>query len=332
MKRRKFIILLGGTTVVTWLLPAHQKLEAQQRTTPVIGYLSGGAPGPFAPFLVSFREGLREAGYVEGQNLTTEYRWAEGQYERLPQLASDLVERKVEVIIASGGDLAALAAKGATTTIPIVCTIGDDPVAAGLVASLSRPGGNLTGVSFLFVELHPKRLELVTELVPQARTIALLVNPKSPQTERVVKAMQEAMSAKRLQLEIARAGTESEIDAAFASIGQLKDAALVVQADPFYVARREQLATLAARQALPAIYEGRQFAVAGGLVSYGASVTSVYRQVGVYTGRILKGEKPADLPVQQPTKFELVVNVKAAKAIGLTIPESFLARADEVIE
>jgi len=332
MKRRKFLTLVGGTTVATWLLRCNEKVAAQQGTTRVLGYLSGGAPIPFAPFLAACKEGLREVGYVEGQNLTIEYRWAEGRSEQLPQLASELVGRKVDVIIASGGDLAARAAKAATTTIPIACTIGDDPVAAGLVASLSRPGGNLTGVSFLFVELHPKRLELITELVPQARIIALLVNPKSPQTERVIKAMQEALFARHLQLHIERAGVETEIDAGFASIGQLKDAALVVQADPLYVARREQLAALAARHALPAIYEGRQFAVAGGLVSYGASVTSVYHQVGVYAGRMLKGEKPGDLPVQQPTKFELVVNVKVAKAIGLNIPQSFLARADEVIE
>jgi putative tryptophan/tyrosine transport system substrate-binding protein len=327
IRRREFITLLGGAAALS---PCFAPVCAQQHATPVIGYLSGA--GPFAPFLAAFHEGLRGSGYVEGQNVNFEYRWAEGQYERLPELATDLVARKVDLISAGGGDLAARAAKAATSTIPIVCTIGDDPVATGLVSSLAKPGGNLTGVSLLVVELHPKRLELIAELVPRARVAALLVNPNSPQTERVVKAMQEATRAKGLQLHILKAGNDNEFDTAFASLAQLQAGLLVVQADPFYIARREQLAKLAARHAVPAIYEGRQIVLAGGLMSYGTSFTAVYRQVGAYAGRILKGEKPTDLPVQQPTTFELVINLKAAKALGLTVPPSLLARADEVIE
>jgi putative tryptophan/tyrosine transport system substrate-binding protein len=327
MKRREFISLLGGAAAA-WPLGAR----AQQRTTPVIGYLSGGAPGAFASSLTAFREGLSETGYVEGRNVAIEYRWAEGQYDRLPALAADLVGRKVDLIAASGGDLAARAAKGATSTIPIVFTSGDDPVVTGLVASLARPGGNLTGVNLLVVELHAKRLELITELVPQAKVFALLVNPNSPQTERVVQAVQEAAHVKGLRLHILKAANESEIATAFASLVQLQAGALVQQADPFFINRRDQLALLAARYAIPTIYEGRQFAEAGGLMSYGTSFAEMYRQIGVYSGRILKGEKPADLPVMQPTKFQLVINLKAAKAIGLTVPESFLLRADAVLE
>lgn len=327
LKRREFITLLGSAAV-TWPLAAR----AQQRTIPLLGYLSGVAPGAFAPSLAAFLEGLSKMGYVEGRNLATEYRWAEGHYDRLPALAADLVDRKVDLIAASGGDLAARAAKGATSTIPIVFTSGDDPVVTGLVASLARPGGNLTGVNLLVVELHAKRLDLITELVPQAKVIALLVNPNSPQTERVVQAMQEAARVKGLKLHVLKAANESEIGSAFASLVQLQAGALVQQADPFFLQRRDQLALLAARYAVPAIYEVRQFAEAGGLMSYGTNFAEMYRQIGVYAGRILKGEKPADLPVMQPTKFQLVVNLKAAKAIGLMVPESFLLRADEVIE
>jgi putative ABC transport system substrate-binding protein len=326
MKRREFMAILGGAAA--WPLT----VRAQQRASLLIGYLSGGAPGAFAPSLAAFRQGLKEAGFVEGQNVAIEYRWAEGQYDRLPALAADLVGRKVDLIAASGGDLAARAAKSATSTIPIVFTSGDDPVVAGLVASLARPGGNLTGVNLLVVELHAKRLELITELLPQTRAVALLVNPNSPQTERVVGAMQEAARVKALQLHVLKAADESEIATAFASLIQLQAGALVQQADPFFVNRRDQLALLAARYAVPAIYEGRQFAEAGGLMSYGTNSAEMYRQLGVYSGRILKGEKPADLPVMQPTKFQLVVNLKAAKVIGLKVPESFLLRADEVID
>jgi putative ABC transport system substrate-binding protein len=324
--RRAFIAGLRGAAA--WPFMAR----GQQSALPVIGYLSGGSSGPFAPYLAAFRQGLSKNGFVEGQNVAMEYRWAEGEYNRLPSLASELVSRKVNVIAASGGDLAARAAKSTTSTIPIVFTSGDDPTVTGLVATLARPGGNLTGVSFFVVELHAKRFELITELVPKARIIALLVNPSSPQTERVVGAMQQAARAKGMQLQILKAATDSEIDTAFATFDQLRADVLVEQSDPFFVSRRDQFALLAARHAIPAIYEGRQFAQAGGLISYGPSLSDVYHQVGAYVGRILKGEKPADLPVVQPTKFELVVNLKAAGAIGLTIPEAFLLRADEVIE
>src|SRR5262245_57905387 len=327
MRRREFMSLLCGSAAA-WPLAAR----AQQPAMPVIGYLSGGAPGPFAANVTAFKEGLKEAGCVEGQNVTIEYRWAEGQYDRLPALAAELVGRRVDLIAASGGDLAAHAAKGATSTTPVVFTSGDDPVATGLVTSLARPGGNLTGFAFLVVELHPKRLGLMSELVPLAKVMGLLVNPGSPQTDRVIRMMQEASRAKGIQLRILRAGTESEIGTAFESLVQQPVDALVVQADPFFVNRGQQFAALTARHAVPAIYEGRPFVLAGGLMSYGTNAVAVYRQIGVYAARVLKGEKPADLPVMQPTKFELVINLTAAKAIGLAIPESFLLRADEVIE
>jgi putative ABC transport system substrate-binding protein len=278
--------------------------------------------------VAAFRQGLSETGYVEGQNVAIEYRWADDRYDRLPALAGDLVGRKVDVI-AAFGNVAALAAKSATSMIPIVFSSGDDPVELGLVASLARPGGNLTGVSIQVNELMPKRLELLSELVPQARVIALLVNPNNTSVERM---MQEAARTKGVQLLILKVSTESEIDAAFATLVELQTDALLVGADPFFTNRRDQLVALAARQAVPTIYEWREFAAAGGLISYGPSRTGTWRQVGVYAGKILKGAKPADLPVQQPTTFELVVNLNTAKGLGITLPPSILARADEVIE
>jgi putative ABC transport system substrate-binding protein len=298
---------------------------------PVIGYLHSASPGPNAPFVPEFHQGLSEAGYVEGQNVADrEYRWAEGDYDRLAALAADLVHRNVDVIAALGLP-SALVAKSATSMIPIVFSVGD-PVERGLVASLARPGGNLTGVSLINVQLMPKRLELLSELVPQAGVIALLVNPNNANTERTVRDVEEAARAKGVQLNILKAGTENEVDAAFTSLVQLQAGALVVQADPFFISRRDQFVALALRHAVPAIYALREFAAAGGLISYGTSFTAAFRLVGIYVGKILKGAKPADLPVQQPTTFELVINLKTAKALGLTIPQSLLARADEVIE
>jgi putative ABC transport system substrate-binding protein len=299
---------------------------------PVIGFLGTTAPEPNAPFVAAFHQGLGETGYVEGQNVAIEYRWAEGSYDRLPGLAGDLVDRKVDLIVAGGGSVVALAAKAATSTIPIVFISGDDAVAAGLVASLARPGGNLTGVSFLVVDLTAKLLELLSELVPRANVIALLVNPTNPLTERLTKVAQEAARAKGVQISFLKAGTEREIDAAFTSLSQLKAGALVVGADSFFAAQRDQLVALASSHAIPVIYPFREWVTAGGLVSYGPSLTDVYRQAGSYAGKILKGAKPADLPVQQPTRFELVINLKTANALGLSVPQALLARADEVIE
>ena len=323
--RREFLIGLG--TALAWPLAAR----AQHKAMPVIGFLGFGWPGPAAPSLAAFRQELSGTGYVEGQNVAIEYRWAEGSYDRLPALAADLVGRKVDVIVTQGGPLSARAAKSATSTIPIVFITGSDPIAAGLVASLARPGGNLTGFSNLIVELMPKRLELLSELAPQARVIALLVNPNNSNAEPIIRGAQEAARA-RLQLHILKASTESEIDTAFTTLVQLKIGALFVGADAFFASRREQLVTLASRYAVPAIYEWREFAELGGLISYGPSLAGTWRQVGIYAGKILKGANPADLPVQQPTTLELVVNLNTAKALGLTVPPSILARADEVIE
>ena len=325
MRRRDLIILLAGA-MGGW----PSALRAQQKAKPVIGFLGLASPGPFAPFVAAFHEGLRETGYVEGRDVGIEYRWAEGRYDRLPGLAADLVGRKVDVIVASGTP-PALAAKTATSAIPIVFNVGD-PVELGLVVSLARPGGNLTGLSNIAIELNPKRLELLSELVPQAGVIALLVNQNNPNTERNITDVQSAAQAKGMQLPILKAATESEIDAAFATLLRLHASALLISADPFFNSRREQLLTLASRHAVPAIYGWRDFPVAGGLISYGPSLAATFRQVGIYAGRILNGAKPADLPVQQPTTFELVVNLKTAKALGLTVPPSILARADEVIE
>jgi putative ABC transport system substrate-binding protein len=326
MDRRRFIALLGAA------ITAARSLRAQQKAMPVIGYLNSGSPVPWAPFAAAFRQGLSETGYVEGQNVAIEYRWAEGRDDRLPGLAADLVDRKVDVIATSGGSSVALAAKAATSTIPIVFESGVDPVERGLVASFARPGGNLTGVVILTAELMPKRLELLSELVPHADVIALLLNPNSPFAQRMTRDMQEAAHAKGVQLHIVKAGAEDEFETAFASLAQLQARALLVGNDPFFFSRREQLVALAARHVVPAMYEWREFVAIGGFASYGTSINSMFRKLGVYAGRILKGTKPADLPVEQPTRFELVVNLKTAKALGLTIPPSILARADEVIE
>ena len=324
MTRRELVLLLGGAMTVAGAV------RAQQRAMPVIGFLAAGSPGSGAPFVAAFRQGLSEAGYVEGQNLAIEYRWAESQYDRLPALAVDLVGRKVDLIATNGGDLVALAARNVTSTIPIVFIGGGDPVERGLVASLARPGGNVTGFSDLLVELHPKRLELLSELVPQARVIALLVNPNSASAAaRITRDVQDAARSKGLQLPILKASTEGDIDAAFATLLQLHADGLVVSSETFFTRRREELVGLAARHAVPAL---REFTASGGLISYGPSVTSSFRQLGIYAGRILKGVKPADLPVQQPTIFELVVNLKTAEALGITVPPSILARADEVID
>ena len=283
MNRRELMLLLGGA------MTAAHALRAQQKAMPVIGFLGSTSPGPLAPFVAAFRQGLSETGYVEGQNLTIEYRWAEGDYNRLPALAADLVDRKVDVIVAAGGPSSALAAKSATSTIPIVFTAVNDPVAVGLIASLARPGGNLTGFNGMGVELMPKRLELLSELVPKADVIALLVNPNDANAERMIRDVQEASRVKGLQLHILKADSEGEIETAFASLVQLHAGGLLVGPDAFFLSRRDQLLTLASRQAVPAIYLWREFAAAGGLISYGASFAAIYRQVGVYVGRILAG-------------------------------------------
>jgi putative ABC transport system substrate-binding protein len=328
MNRRELLLLAGA-------MAAGPTLRAQQKAMPVIGYLSIGSasPGPLAPNVAAFRQGLSDTGYTEGQNLAIEYRWAEGQYDRLPALAADLVGRNVDVIATAGGPMAARAAKSATSAIPIVFMGTSDPVGNGLVASLARPGGNITGISPMQTELMAKRLDLLSDLVPQAKVMGLLVATES-QTERVIGDVQEAAQVKGVQLVILKAGSESEIDTAFDSLAQLHVGALVVAADPFFGATRvrDQLVALAGRYAVPAIYAWPEFPMAGGLVSYGSSIPNNFRQAGAYVGRILNGAKPADLPVQQPTTFELVVNLKTAKALGLTVPPSILARADEVIE
>jgi putative ABC transport system substrate-binding protein len=327
MRRREFITLLGGA-VVAWPLAAR----AQQAAMPVIGYLSSASPDRDAGRLRAFRQGLRETGFIEGRNVAIEYRWADEQHDRLPVLAADLVHQQVAIIAQAGHVLGVFAAKAATTTIPIVFVTGVDPVGLGLVASLSRPGVNLTGVTTLGIELEPKRLELLHGLIPAARTVGALVNRMHPIAEAQSSELQAAARALGLKLQILDASTERDFDAVFARLVELQADGLVIATDGLFISQSEHLARLAVRHAMPAIFQLRAFAAAGGLMSYGGDFAEMYRQSGVYVGRILKGEKPVDLPVQQVTRVELVLNLKSAKTLGLEIPPSLLARADEVIE
>jgi putative tryptophan/tyrosine transport system substrate-binding protein len=326
MRRREFIGLFSST-VVAWPLTAR----AQQAAMPVIGFLNSGSAEAFKSLVAAFRQALLESGYVEGQNLAIEYRWADGDYEKLPKLAADLVGRHVSAIFA-GGPPAVLAAKAATTTIPIVFTSGGNPVELGLVSSLNQPGGNVTGVSFLVNELGAKRLELLRELVPAARSVGFLANPTRPSFQSQVKNAQQGAQALDLKLIVLNASNEAEIETAFAEFSQQRIAALLVGTDAFFLTRRDQIVALANRLRIATMYDLREYVVAGGLISYAPSIVEVYRQAGIYVAKILKGAKPADLPVLQPTKFDLVLNLKAAKALGLTISNQMQLLADEVIE
>jgi putative ABC transport system substrate-binding protein len=324
VKRRTFIAGLGGAAAWPVVAPA------QRPTLPVVGFLNTASRDGYAPMAAAFRQGLKETGYVEGQNVAVEYRWAEGQYDRVSAMAAELVRRQVAVIVANTPGVLAVVA--ATKTIPIVFTTSSDPVQIGLVASLSRPSGNVTGVTQLNNEVASKRLELAHQLAPMATIIAVLVNPTNPNNEAFVSDLQAAARALGLHLDVLHGSTERDFDTVFATLSRLRPGALVIGSDAFFTSRSEQLAALALRHAVPAIFQDREFVAAGGLASYGASIADSYRLAGIYTGRILKGEKPADLPVQQATKLELVINLKTAKALGLTIPETLLATADEVIQ
>jgi len=325
MDRRRFVGSVAGG-----ILAVPLASRAQTSSMPVVGFLSGQSPGSWAPYVAAFRNGLTETGYVEGKNVTIEFRWAEGHYDRLPALVAELIRRQVAVVVAGGGG--AREAKTATVTIPIVFTTGNDPVENGLVTSLAHPGGNATGVSFVPTELAAKRLELLHQLVPKVAAIAMVVNPVTTYAEPRARKVQEAARSFGLQLHVLNARTEQEIDAAFATLVKLRAGALLVDSDPFFNGRRDQFVALAARYAVPAIYDGREYVDAGGLMSYGGSITEVYRLAGIYTGKILKGAKPADLPILQPTKVDLVINLKTAKSLGISIPQSLLLRANEVIQ
>jgi putative ABC transport system substrate-binding protein len=327
VRRRKFLLAFSSATL-GWPFGAF----AQRASIPFIGFLNTGSPNERKHLVDAFRQGLKEGGYADGKDVAIEYRWAEGNYERLPDLARDLVERKVAVIVATGGNLPALAAKSATSTIPIVFTGGTDPVKLGLVASLSRPGGNVTGVANISASLQAKRLQILGEIVPGAAKIVYLVNPKGALADGFVKEIETAAEAIGTKIEVLSASNESEIDAGFAAMKKIHANALLVAADPFFLSRRDQIVALAARHRIPACYSFREYAAAGGLMSYGADIADGYRQAGVYAARILKGAKPADLPVIQLTKFQLIVNLKTARKVGLVISRDFLARIDEVIE
>jgi putative ABC transport system substrate-binding protein len=325
--RREFLMLLGGAT-----LARPRRARAQQPAMPVVGYLSSRSPDDTTHLLAGFRQGLADGGFVEHQNVTIEYRWALGQYDQLPALAAELTRLPVAVVVSTGGEPAALAAKAATSTIPIVFGTGTDPVKAGLVASYNRPGGNATGINFQTADMEAKRLGLLHELMPQAKNIAFLYNAKFAAAEGQLHDVREAARTLGLQINALHASTDDQINAAFRTMVQQQTAALILAADPFFDTRRSQLVVLAAYNSLPAIYQFREYAAAGGLMSYGIDAIDAYRQIGIYAARILKGTRPVDLPVMQPTKFELVNNLKTAKALGRTVPETLLARADEVIE
>jgi putative ABC transport system substrate-binding protein len=326
MRRRDFIKGIVGSTA--WPLAAR----AQQPALPVIGFLNSASPQPWASYVAGFRAGLKEVGYIDGQNVTIEFRWAEGNYDRLPGLAADLVRRRVAVLVAGGGPPSVVAAKAVTKTIPIVCTFGGDPVKAGYVTSLGRPGGNITGVNLFVAAMESKRLGLLRALIPGVQLIAVLLNPNRPDHADQMREVQDAARAIGQQINILLASNECDIEAAFATAVQLHVGAMLVGADPFFNSRRDKIIALAARHAIPAIYEQREHALAGGLMSYGTNLSDGYRQAGVYAGRILRGEKPGDLPVVQSTKFEFVINLKTAKALGIEVPPNLSAEADEIIE
>jgi putative tryptophan/tyrosine transport system substrate-binding protein len=326
VERRKFLATLGGAAA--WPLA----VRAQQPRMPVVGFLNAQSADNLTHAVAAFRQGLNETGYAEGRNVAIEWRWAEGQGDRLPALAIDLVQRQVAVIASTGGDPSVLAAKRATTTLPIVFTMGGDPVALGLVASLNRPGGNITGITQITVLLDPKRLEVLHELMPGITLVAVLRNPNNANAQTQVQGLEAAARTLGIELRFVSAATEYEIDAAFGTLAEMRIGALVVASDPFFNGRRQQIVAQATRLAVPAIFHQREFALDGGLMSYGTSITDMYRQAGIYTGRILRGEKPADLPVQQSSKVEFVVNLKTAKTLGLSFPLPLIGRADEVIE